>query len=144
MKITGKIKINSNRAYVINRFLDPSFISEYDSSISKYENITGEVGQKGNIIKYTRNFGGRILIEEKEVLESDIPNKIVIKVTVPGTKVIQTNTFEADGGETIWSQESDYKFPILMHWFVTLFQKKAFERDYLNTMNKLKDAIEKK
>ncbi len=144
MKITGKVKINCNRAYVINKFLDASFVSEYDSSISKYENTAGAVGQKGNIIKYTRNFGGRILIEEQEVLESDIPNKIVFKITVPGTKVTQVNIFEAEGGETIWSQESNYKFPILMHWFVTLFQKKAFEKDYLNKMNKFKDAIEKK
>ncbi len=143
MIVKGKVTINSNVTYVINKFLDAGFESEYDKSITKYEKQGGELGEVGTVVKYTKNFGGRILIEDREVVESDIPNKITLKITVPGTRVVQSNTFEAKGGETIWNQSNEYKFPFLMHWFVKLFKKTAFEEDLLFQMNRFKDAIEK-
>lgn len=143
MKVVGKVNINSNKTFVVNKFLDTDFLCSYDKSITKYEITEGKSGQVNSITKFTRNFGGRILIEDRQIIDLTLHDKVVLKITVPGTSIIQENTFEAKGGETIWTQTSEYKLPFIMHWFVKLFKKKAFEDDTLFQMNKFKDAIEK-
>ncbi len=141
MKVTGQVKINSNITYVVNKFLDNDFVREYDNLVTKYEVVEGKFGEQGSIVKYTRDFGSRLLIEEAEVISENLPEKIVIKRTMIGAKRIEENTFKAIGGETLWEQTTEFKYSPVMHLFVKLFQQKALKEDSIARMNKFKDAV---
>ncbi|MFV0520399.1 MAG: hypothetical protein ACK5LY_09030 [Lachnospirales bacterium] len=142
MKINNTVEINSNLTFVTSKFIDVDFYKKVTKNIHSCEITKGNFGEVGSIMRFTYNFGNKLYMEEQEVIESSLPQKIVFKKTLGKSTTIQENIFEAKGGSTLWTTNVTYELTFLLKLYVNLFRKKAFIEDTINAQEYFKKSIE--
>ncbi len=142
MIIDSKIEVDSNLTYVTNKLIDVDFIRNVTKTAKTCEVVKGNFGEVGSVLRYVFEFGNKLYMQEQEVIEVDLPNKIVFKSTLGKSVTVQENFFEASGGKTIWTQKTTYEFTFLLGFYVKTFRKNAFIEDTKRIQEEMKKNIE--
>ncbi len=142
MIVNSVVEVDSNLTYVTNKLIDVDFIRNVTKTAKNCEIVNGNFQEVGSVLRYTFEFGNKLYMQEQEILEIDLPNRIVFKSSLGKSITIQENLFEAKGGKTIWTQKTTYQLPFILKFFVKLFKKNAFIEDTKRIQEDMKNNIE--
>ncbi|MFV0439818.1 MAG: SRPBCC family protein [Lachnospirales bacterium] len=141
MKFTNEVVVNSNITFVANKVIDPDFLKICAGSNATFE-VVSPLNNVGGKVQVFHDFRGKKFLQEIETLRIDLPSSLVTKSTMSGTTFVEESSFKADGGKTIWTVTTNYKFSFFMNIFVKMFRKKAFELDSKNMLEQRKKILE--
>ena len=74
MKFNGSVEIHKPRATVVNYFVDPKYLGEYQDGFVEKKLLDGEMGENGAVSKMFYKQGGRELELTETIIANQLPD----------------------------------------------------------------------
>ncbi|HEY5730724.1 MAG TPA: SRPBCC family protein [Anaerolineales bacterium] len=143
MKFKLELTINKPRAEVWKIFDNPENTKKWQTSLTKFEPVSGTPGQPEAVSKLTFEEGGREFTLLEKITFREEPNRFDGFYENEFTDNPVKNTFiERDGISTLWRLEAEYKFKTLTMKILGPLLKKNFVRRAQRDMERFKELAE--
>ena len=109
MKFTCTVTINQPRDKVVNYFINPEYLGEYQEGFLRKVEVSGEAQQKGAVAKMYYKMGKGEMELTETVLENKLPDYFYAQYHHKHTdNTMKTMFTEVDANATKVSSEIDY------------------------------------
>ena len=144
MKYTLELPIHKSRAEVWRTFDNPKNIKNWQTTLVKFETVSGIQGQPGAVSNLTYGEGKRqFVLTEKVTLRAE-PERFDVVIENDFADNSVKNTFIAiSEDETLWKVEVNFKFKTLLMKLIGPFVKKNFVKRSEKEMERFKEFVEK-
>jgi hypothetical protein len=143
MKYTLELLIHKSRAEVWRIFDNPENIKNWQTTLVKFETVSGTQGQPGAISKLTYGEGkGEFSLMERVSHRAEPERFDVILENNFADNSVKNTFIMTNENETLWKMEVEYKFKTLLMKIVGPFAKKNFVKRSEREMERFKGFME--
>lgn len=143
MHYTNDITIDLPRARVVELFMDPDTLAQWQPGLQSMTHLSGEPGQAGAKARLVYDMNGRAIEMTETIITNNMPDEFTAHYSTKGVENRNVNRFYADGADkTRWVQESDFQFSGMMRLVALLFRG-SFNKQTCDTMQQFKDFAER-
>jgi len=143
MKFKLEFTIEKSRAEVWKAFDNPKHLSKWQTSLKKFEHVSGTPGQPGAESKLTYQENDREFTLTEKILVRDEPNQFDGVYENEFSDSFIKNTFiEKDEKETLWVVETEFKFKTLPMKIMGPLMKRNFVRRTYRDMERFVEFAE--
>ena len=145
MRYQLELEINVPRERVVELFLDPDNLQQWQPDLISFEQIgTGEPREVGAKSKQIHRMGKREIEMIETVTVNNSPEELAAIYEAEGVwNLISNRLTETAEGTTRWVLDSHFKFSSLMMKLMALLLPGMFKKQTLTFMQRFKEFAEK-
>ncbi len=143
MKFKLELPINKFKAEVWQAFDNAENLKKWQTTLTKFEPVSGTPGQPGAVSKLTYEEGGREFTLIEKITHSDEPNSFDgVYENNFADNVIKNMFVEQGKDQTLWVMETEFTFKTLVMKIMGPLMKKNLVKRTQKDMERFKEMAE--
>lgn len=144
MKFILELPLHRSRAEVWRAFDNPENTKIWQTTLVKFETVSGVQGQVGAVTKLTYAEGkGEFVLMERVTYRAEPERFDIIYENKFADNSVKNTFIDISENETLWKMEVKYKFKTLLMKIVGPFAKKNFVKRSERDMERFREFVEK-
>ena len=144
MRFQLELEINKSRERVLELFLDPESLWEWQYSLVSMEPISGNGREVGTTTKQLHKMGNRESVIIETITKNNYPEEFSAMYEGGGVRNLIDNYFyKIDENKTRWIYISDFNQSTMMIRIMAFFMPGMFKKMSIEFTNLFKEFVEK-
>ncbi len=143
MRYQGEIEINVPREQVIDLFLDPDNIRQWQPDLVSHETLRGETGQPGASTRQVHLMGKSEVETIETVMEVEAPERFAAFYDSDTVwNLIDNHFMDIDGHSTRWIMKSDCRCSSALQQMMISLLRRSLKKQSMMLMTRFKSFAE--